>query len=432
MNNPFFYGNPALPHQFINRSRELRRLVSRIISHGQSTAIVGAPRSGKTSLLSYLSAPETRTALYGEHGAQLVFSDLDAHTFDGKFSQAQFWERVLLPLYERAIAPDLDTSLGKAYQVCQENDFGAFVLERLLAQVRQANWRLVLMLDEFDVLLHHPILNSAEFFGSLRSLASRSRGALVLIIASRQPLSRLNKATQQFSCDSSPYFNFLDEVILQSWPKKAVTELLDRAQDRFSLSDRLFIGKIAGGHPCLLQVAAYELWEIYAEGEHDPALRQQQVGHNLYDKAALILSDTWQIWSPTTQRAFAAVALDHFPSLLNQREFHVKNLVRDIRDFGPELRLLERQGFVSKDKSISGGWRVRPSVFLWWMADELVRIMHDDLSLKESLQKQERVWKGLLTRGEKPKKAIRAMTNFLFNVGVTELIRIAVRGAVGV
>jgi hypothetical protein len=80
--------------------------------------------------------------------------------------------------------------------MCQENDFGCFVLERFLAQMELTVWQLVLMLDEFDVLLHHPILNCAEFFGGLRSLTSRSRGALALVIASRRPLTSLNEATQ--------------------------------------------------------------------------------------------------------------------------------------------------------------------------------------------------------------------------------------------
>jgi tRNA U34 5-carboxymethylaminomethyl modifying GTPase MnmE/TrmE len=60
MINPFFHGNPVSPNQFIDRDRELRYVTSRIINYGQSTAIVGEPRIGKTSLLHYLSALETR------------------------------------------------------------------------------------------------------------------------------------------------------------------------------------------------------------------------------------------------------------------------------------------------------------------------------------------------------------------------------------
>jgi hypothetical protein len=427
MPNPFFYGNPVPTDQFINRQRELRRITGRIVNQGQSTAIVGEPRSGKTSLLDYLAAPETRTRLYGADGKRLLFAYLNVQTFGGEFSQAQFWEYALEPFYQQVVKPQPDTPLAEAYHTCQMNEFGTFVLERLLAQVGQTGWRLVLLLDEFDALLYHPILNSAEFFGSLRGLAARSRGALALVLSSRQSLTQLNKATQELSRTGSPYFNFLDEITLGPLPKKAITELLNRAKNRFTPGDNRFIGNVAGGHPYLLQAAAYELWEAYAEGQDNPTLQRQQAGHNLYDKAALILSDTWQIWSPTTQRALTAVALAHIPKLLSQRKFHVKRLLRDMRDFGPELRSLEKQGFVSKDTTIPGGWRVRPNAFLWWMADELVRTVRADPSLKEWLQKQG--WGLLLTRGEKEQlgKAIRAVAGLLKD-GASELIKAAAQG----
>jgi len=56
MSNPFFYGNPVFPDQFLDRRRELRRITGRITNQGQSTTIVGESRNGKTSLLLYLSA----------------------------------------------------------------------------------------------------------------------------------------------------------------------------------------------------------------------------------------------------------------------------------------------------------------------------------------------------------------------------------------
>ena len=206
MSNPFLHGNPVTPGQFLDRRREVRRLVNRIVNQGQSSALVGEARTGKTSLLDYLAAEDTRTQLYGPEGVKFLFSFLDAHTLGGQFSQSQFWEFALQPLYEQAVAPEPETPLAQAYEVCRENGFGAFVLERLLAQTRGEGWRLVLILDEFDVLLHHPILNSAEFFGSLRSLASRSRGALALIIASTRSLERLNRETQELSRTGSPFF----------------------------------------------------------------------------------------------------------------------------------------------------------------------------------------------------------------------------------
>jgi hypothetical protein len=424
MSNPFFYGNPVPSDQLVDRRREIRRIVGRIINQGQSTAIVGEPRSGKTSLLLYLAAPEKREELYGEEGKRLLFSFLDAQTFGGQFSQAQFWEQALRPLHEQAIAPKPDSLLAQAYKMCQDNKFGAFVLERLFTQVGEDSWRLVLLLDEFNDLLYHPILNSAEFFGSLRSLASRSRGALALIIATRHSLTNLNEATQQFSRGGSPYFNFLDEVTLGSLPEKAVAELLGRAGSRFTADDRRFIAWVAGRHPDLLQAAASALWEAYDE-DYDPLQRWQQASQSLYDEAARTLGDTWRLWAPETRKAFTIVALAHvnsleqYRSLLKQSKFDVKRLIRDLPTLESELRLLGRLGFIAEDANIPGGWRVRPGVFLWWLTDELVKTARHETKFEEWWQAQQ--MEGLLTRGEKQKlgEAAKAITGALRDSAVT-------------
>jgi len=427
MSNPFFHGNPTPPDRFVNRRRELRRIASRIANQGQSTAIIGEPRSGKTSLLLYLLAPGTRAELYGESGKQLLFSYLDAQTLGGEFSQAQFWQYGLCSLHEGVIAREPDSALSRAYDVCRENDFGCFVLERLLAQVGIEGWRLVLLLDEFDVLLHHPVLNSAEFFGSLRSLASCSRGALALVVASRRPLTNLNKDTQQFSRAGSPYFNFLDEITLGPLPDKYVTELLRWAGDRFTTDDRRFIARVAGGHPYLLQVTASEVWEAYAEGRDDPSSRWQQAGQNLYDKVTLILDDVWRLSSPATRKALAVVALADVSKMLRQRQFYTLSLIQDMRDFGPELRSLKKQGFIAMDETVPGGWRVRPQAFLWWLADELVRTVRDEMPFEEWLHRQELGF--LMTSGEKEQmgKVVHEVGKLLKD-GATTLIETAARG----
>jgi hypothetical protein len=425
--NPFIFGAPVPSHLFVDRQKELRRITGRIITYGQSTAIVGEPRSGKTSLLLYLSAPETQEKLYGAGTDRLLFTYIDTQMFSDQFNQAQFWEYALRPLYERVIAPEPDTPLAQAYQTCRENNFGSFVLDRLLSTMKSTDLRLVFLLDEFDVLLHHSILNSAEFFGSLRSLASRSKGMLALVIASRQTLTQLNEATQQFSRTGSPYFNFLSEITLGSLPNKDVSELLKRAGDRFASGDRRFITEVADGHPYLLQVAASMMWEAREEGQDDPIQRWQQVGDSLYEEAELTLSDTWRLWPPTTRRAFTAVALPQIA--LERRGFYKKRLLRDTRDFGPELRELQKRGFVTEDNTLDTGWRVRPQAFLWWLADEIVRSVRDEPSFEEWLRAQE--WDGLLTRGEKEQlgKITREVAELLKG-GASELIKAAAQGII--
>jgi hypothetical protein len=427
MHNPFLHGNPVPPDQFIGRRRALRRVVGRIINQGQSTAVIGEPRSGKTSLLDYLKAPKTRADLYGEQGERLLFSYLDGQTFGSKFTPVQFWEYALQPLEEQITDPL--SPLAKAYRTCRKNDFGAFVLERLLAQMREAELRLVLLLDEFDALLYHKVLNSTEFFGGLRSLASRGRGAMALVVASRQPLTKLNSATQDLSRTGSPYFNFLDEITLGPLTNKDVTALLNRAGDRFTVDDRRYLAKIAGGHPYLLQAAASELWGAYAEGVDDTGEHWQRTGRGLYDNVAMILEDTWRLWPAATRKAFTAVALADLAGMLGERVFFEMPLIRDARrDCGPELRTLRKQGFVTEDEEAPAGHRVRPQAFLWWLTDEMVRTVRDDTPFEEWLRQQEM---GIvLTRGEREQlgEAVRAIVGMLQD-GAATLIEAAAKGA---
>jgi len=359
--SPFFYGNPVSPEQFIGRQKEIRRLAGRIVS-GQSSVITGTFRSGKTSILDYLATQ--KEPLYGNKADTLIFSYMDANTLSIECDQAQFWGDVLEPLQKR-IAELPDSSLSKAYQACQEkNNFAN--LEELIAQIENMNWQLVLMIDEFDVLLDRPHLNNTEFFGGLRQLASRSRGTLVLVMTTNTSLTEFHKKTKK---SGAPYFNFLDEIVLESLSDSEVEELLHQGDTYFSDDDRRFIKEITGEHPYLLQVAASALWESYKNGnENDPIKRQQQAKQDFYDRSKATLNDIWQLWLPITRKAFIAVALIRLETTsLKIQNIDIKEIINNEAGFKQTLEELEKQGFVKDD---NGDWRVRPTIFLSFIADQ--------------------------------------------------------------
>ena len=77
---PFFSGNPC--QTTINgQSEPLHRIIGRVL-RGKSTAMIGEPHTGKTSLLLYLAAAQTRATLYGDKLRPLLFASLDAETFE--------------------------------------------------------------------------------------------------------------------------------------------------------------------------------------------------------------------------------------------------------------------------------------------------------------------------------------------------------------
>jgi hypothetical protein len=189
--------------------------------------------------------------------------------------------------------------------------------------------------------------------------------------------------------------------------------------------DRRLIETIGGGHPYLLQVAAAEMWEAYAEGIDDAYTRWKQVGTQIYEEATTTLEDIWRLWSPQMRMALTAAALPQL--VLEERKFRDRLLIHDLRDLGPELRALEKQGFVIQDNE-SDEWRVRPMAFVWWLADEVVRMARDETSYRDWLRAQE--FEGVLTRAQEQKlgKALNSVSELLKD-GAKVLIESIAKGA---
>ncbi|EDN67660.1 conserved hypothetical protein [Beggiatoa sp. PS] len=370
-NNPFIHGNPVAPEQLLGRKNELYTIAGRI-STGQSTAVTGSPRSGKTSILKYLETetllydpenPEKPITLYDEDiKEKLIFSYLDAYSWGTKFKPIDFWNNALKRIQDKIKTHE---ELYKTYQNCQKNHFDNFLIEKLIDQIRNVDKRLVLIIDGFEELLNHSSEDwNAQFFGSLRTLASRSSGALVLVIAANKSLSHLQKEVQEFTKTNSPYFNFIYEVRLGALPEISIDILLKPGN--FTLDDADFLKDIAGGHPYLLQVAASILWSS-DEKEDNLLKRQQKVVEAFYMAVHDDLSEIWQSWPSTLQQAFSSVTLaqlSNFKNILKKQGIDVDSISRYIPPLKLNLEILKYYGFVTEDENIAGGWRVVPRIFL--------------------------------------------------------------------
>ncbi len=388
--SPFVHGGPVAPADFLNRRRELRRLLNRL-EKGQATAVVGQPHTGKTSILRYVLDKVKRDSIVGDNLDPCWFRDIDSHMLSKTFNQPAFWGHVLEPI----AVYFSDGELRTLYETARDNDFGAFTLMRLFSALDDAGIRIVVMLDEFDALLSHPILNSAEFYGSLRSLSSRF-SSLALIIATRRSLNQLNVQTQEINPHSSPYFNVFTELRLGPLPKRDVATLLAHAGKRFSSKDRQFITLASGRHPYLLQLTADIVWEADVEGVDDTE-RYTQVAEELQMQSEGHFADTWRSWSNAERKVVLAVSLAQMTTLAEDHYFDWSNLIEDITDYSPEIRGLEKSGTIAETEP--GKWQVTQRALLWWLADEIKRQVRDEASLEAWLESQELT--GVLTQQEK-------------------------------
>lgn len=393
--NPFIHGRAVMPEDLIGRDREVRRLCSRLAA-GQSTAIIGMPHIGKTSLMKSLEDVDFRRASVGEQLSLDVFSYLDVQTLRGVQNQREFWFRAFTPLRNklRRDVEDHTESIAGIYEIAESNDFGTLVLQQLFASLFKHEYRLILLLDEFDDFLTNPVLNSAEFYGSLRSLASISPG-LVLVLATRKELDQLNELTQVINPHGSPYFNVFTEIRLGALPKNALQKLLDKAGGRFGRQDQQFISDVSGLHPYLVQTAAAMLWEAHEEG-YIGVERYTLASRSLYQQSRKHFSDCWKSWTNETKKAVTVIALTQLPKMIAPHNFLLSELADSLVDYAPELEKLETSGVLEID--IEGKWVIRQKAFIWWLADELRRIVRDESEFKSWLLAQQ--LDGFLTKKE--------------------------------
>jgi len=149
----------------LGRKGEIDFLVSRIKT-GQSSAVIGLFSGEKTEILGFL----TNSKLYEEDAETLIFSNVDI-ALRVNDTATQFWEWAIQPLQD---IPEV----AQAYEVCSQNQFSDVSLRRLTNVLRQSEKRLVLLLNNFQEVLHFSQLKQDEFFATLRSLVHRTEDKL--------------------------------------------------------------------------------------------------------------------------------------------------------------------------------------------------------------------------------------------------------------
>lgn len=428
MSNQFSFGKPVYPEQFVGREDEINKLSGNILQ-GTSSVIVGDPRIGKTSLLNYVQAKETRELLYGSMSNNLHFVYLDAQTFDReKFAPSQFWQIATEDLYEKLLKSCSDSSSTQACTRCLEDKFDrTSVIRGFFECLHEENLRLVILVDEFDVVLGHPQLNTPAFLGCLRSFSS-SFQSLCLVLATRNSLTALNVATQEVSnklFQGSPYFNTYRAISLGPFLDRDSATLLGRSEE-FTAMDRRCLLNLTGGHPYFLQVASHTLQVAYRKFPQDPYRRWRYVNDELYAETERTLENLWSLWSPKTKIAFMGIGLPQITQ--SSPKFKQRDLSSIFPPLKKELEELTERGWIVKDPQ-NDTWRVRAEATLFWLSNQIAREVYDDVSAQEWLQKRQLDDFNLLTLTEREKwnKTLSAISE-LFKDGAKTLIEATAKG----
>jgi hypothetical protein len=360
MPSPFLHGNPIPPDLIVGRRRPLARILDRLAHHGQSCAILGEPRTGKTSLLDYLASPAALAVIQRGDRDHIIVSYLDSHTLDRGLQDADFWERAFYPID----APDSllppDAPVRGALQAWRANGCDPKRIPYLLPSFHASSLRLILLIDEFDYLVQHCVTNPRVFFGAFRSISTTYRGALAVVLASRRPLAILDDLAQGAGYTGSPYFNFVAEETLGPLAPNEVDAILARAGDRFLREDGRLIRSLAAGHPYLVQLVGDALWRAHDDGEPDPTARRAEAAERALREASRVLADMWRQWSASQRYVLASVAMRH--PLIPSR-------------FREPIDALSAQGFLLKD---GASLQIGPGLLREWILGELAAKAQSD------------------------------------------------------
>ncbi|HEU5085900.1 MAG TPA: hypothetical protein VFT99_00600, partial [Roseiflexaceae bacterium] len=234
--NPFFHRGPIREPAFFFGRRDALAFLVEMLQQGQSVAIHGQRRFGKTSLLFQLARPEV-AADYGFDRGATDWAYIDGGMLD-----------------------DLDeTWLWGAIGQAQGGNEDAIAYPRLVEHLRalqRQGRRVVVALDEFELVASNPLLG-LSVFNRLRSLAAQL--PVQFVTASKRPLFDLTFA--HVDTLSSPFFNIFAPWQLGLLGDADADALLATLSERggrpFVVETRAFLHALVGPHPLFLQIAGY-------------------------------------------------------------------------------------------------------------------------------------------------------------------------------
>jgi hypothetical protein len=260
--SPYIIGPPInSPTHFFGRRAEVDRFFTNLnYSHPHSLQVLGLRRAGKTSFLRHLSHPEVvrKKALDGAK-TLVIYINLQA----GIRTVGDFYLK---------LAEGINKSLPKPKRLAPPS--GGFPTTRAfstwLDSPGLADYRLIILLDEFEALLGQAAFD-ANFFRGLCSLASRR---LAWVTTSYRDLYRLSGLLGKDK-DISPFFNIFHPtpIILGGLPTTFADDLIQKPATslgvRFSSQEIVSIKQLAGRLPFFLQIAAEAWFEAKQQGQED-------------------------------------------------------------------------------------------------------------------------------------------------------------------
>ncbi|WP_250280581.1 MULTISPECIES: AAA family ATPase [unclassified Frankia] len=298
--NPYSYGGIVFGERFVGRHDERARLLQRVVhsAEGDSAALVGPPRTGKSSL-----AWETLMTSTARHDAPQVIPVWI--TLADRTGLTDLIRTILELVYDdlskvgglrdSRLRDPLDAAMRQALDPGREWDEFYMDAKKTLRLVRRHGWRVIVVLDEFDSA--RKIFDDPKYaFDVLRALTNEQDVRVIWVTTSRRELQQI---VDQAGNVGSNLPHLFEEIPVRCFEDDELAELVGRAVDsgvKINVVDVLTaLRELTGGHPWLSSQALSEACFMIARtGQVDWALITQKMFHpftNYYDDLCKLLSE---------------------------------------------------------------------------------------------------------------------------------------------
>lgn len=377
--NPFVFGSVVKGNYFIGRKAELQQIFSRLghPDHPQSTAIVGAPHIGKSSLLYKIADIHTRQSYLGQRADNILVELIDLHDVPSDYTPRQFWQEAVEPLYTYKQNATVHQLLNQLDSVPNLRT----LLKKLFIHIADHHdLTLVLLLDEFERLLQHPNFQDASFFAGLRSL-SNNTGGIAIVTATRLSLDTLNKGGKALLSVGSPFFNNMLELTLPPFDDIDIHTLLAKGGMEFYRRNYQLIRLMAGNTPVLLQACASILYSTNGQSN----LNTNAAIQLFYQGVQHHFGDVWDYLDNDSKIATLIMAFVFLREIKYGEQFNIQEL-DSVYALKAELDYLEKIGLIQTvEGNESTKYKLSSLAFIWWLHDEIIGRKRQEVSINSWL-----------------------------------------------
>jgi serine/threonine-protein kinase len=321
--NPYTHlGRPVRDFRnFFGRKYALSK-VTNDIRNGQCVSLVGIPRIGKTSLLLQTLDAQARSVY--ELKPEIVCVYVTCARIPSA-SSGVIYSEIARKVRRQVNALDEDIIVGTIGEELSYRDF-----EKQVMAVHDAGLRLVLLLDDFELLANNQNLD-IDFFLGLRAL--HMEYDLTYVTASLSPIMELTFS--QKGVLSSPFPNIFDSVRLGLFSELETREFIQLA-DVFAPETEEFLVNLTGGHPLALQHACHFAFARRVQTEGDLKRKDQLA---ILSQAAKAMESHYRsYWRRLTLEQKRVLAAPAYFATHAQENTPTENLFKDLLTQGLLVR----------------------------------------------------------------------------------------------